>query len=55
MGGKDIATISRQSWLTFFRDMQQIKNVQTGEEPILEQANRAITSMLRPNLSFCGN
>ena len=41
MGNKDIATISRQSWLNFFRDMQQIKNVQTGE-PILEQANRAL-------------
>ena len=41
MGNKDIALISRQSWLNFFRDMQQIKNPQTGE-PILEQANRAL-------------
>ena len=41
MGNKDIALISRQSWLNFFRDMQQIKNVQTGE-PIIEQANRAL-------------
>ncbi len=41
MGNKDIATISRQSWLTFFRDMQQSVNHVTGK-PIVEQANRAL-------------
>lgn len=39
--GSRYCNVSRQSWLTFFRDMQQIKNVQTGE-PILEQANQAL-------------
>lgn len=41
MGNKEIATISRQTWLTFFREMQQKIHPQTGK-PIIEQANRAL-------------
>ncbi len=41
MGNKDIATISRHSWLTFFKDMQSSVNTVT-KKPIIEQANRAL-------------
>lgn len=41
MGRKDIANINRQTWLTFFRELQQTKNPKTGK-PIIEQANRAL-------------
>ena len=41
MGNKDISTISRQVWLTFFRELQQTVNPKTGK-PIIEQSNRAL-------------